>query len=186
VAGTGAPGTGSVLRADARFRRLPRPEYDIDARGIRPQTAATLAVLGAVLLSAAPFGAWLRVTRRAAATAEVEVVQEVLGRSLGGGGLLVALGLASFPVAALWLRSSRWSTRVAHGVVGAATVTVVALLLQLQGRIGAAASDAVEQAGFYDLTPGAGWGAWAGLVGAAVLLLSALYAALADHTEAHP
>lgn len=186
MTGTGDPEAGRLLRADARFTQLPRPEYDIDARGLRPQTAATIAIGGAVLVAAAPYGAWLRVTRRASATADIEVVQEVLGLDLSGGELLALLGLLSFAVGGLWLRPSRWSARVAHAIVGVTAVTAGVLLLQLQGRIGEATAAAIDQAGFYDLTPGAGWGAWAALVGATVLVLSSVYGAFTDPSEPGP
>ncbi|MBW3659118.1 MAG: hypothetical protein KY457_10805 [Actinobacteria bacterium] len=171
--------TGAVLRADARFTLLPRPDYDIDARGLRPGTAQALTALGGFLLLLAPFGAWLRVTRLADADADVEIVQEVLGTGLAGGTALVVLAALVLPSAALWRRRSPWLRRTAHALAAAAVIVVVAMLVQLQGRIRAASAAAVEQAGFYDLVPGAGWGAWAGATGAVVLLLASAYAAFA-------
>lgn len=173
-----AAGTGAVLRADARFTSLPRPGYDIDARGLRPGTAQALTVLGGLLLLLAPFGAWLRVTRLAAEDADPEIVQEVLGTGLAGGGALVVLALLVLPSAALW-RRSRWSRRTAHLLGAAAVVVVLAMLVQLQGRIRTAAVAAVEQAGFHDLLAGAGWGAWSAATGAVVLVLASAYAAFA-------
>jgi hypothetical protein len=169
-----------VLRADARFTRLPRPDYDIDAHGIRPGTASVLSVLGGLLLIAAPGGAWLRVTRLASDGAALEVVQEVAGWELTGGGFLVGLGLAALAGPLLWPRRSRWPRRVAHVTGIAAALTVAVLLLRLQSGIDAAALAAVEQAGFYDLVPGPGWGAWAAIVGVAVLAAASLLALLSD------
>lgn len=178
-----AAGTGAVLRADARFTSLPRPEYDIDARGLRPGSAQALTVLGGVMLALAPFGAWLRVTRLAAEEADPEIVQEVLGTGLTGGGALVVLALLVLPSAALWRRRSAWSRRAAHVLGAAAVAVVVAMLVQLQDRIRAASAAAVAQAGFHDLLPGAGWGAWAAATGAVVLVLASAYAAFAGAPE---
>lgn len=178
-----ARAAGTLLRADARFTLLARPDYDIDARGIRPGTAQTLTVLGGLLLLLAPFGAWLRVTRLAARGADVEVVQEVLGVDLTGGSLLVVFALLTLGSAGRWRRRSRWGRRAAHVLVGGSVVVVAAMLLQLQARIRDTSAAAVEQAGFYDLLPGAGWGAWAGATAAGALLLSSVYAALSDDPQ---
>lgn len=175
-----APAAGTLLRADARFTMLARPEYDIDARGIRPGTAQTLTVLGGLLMLLAPFGAWLRVTRLAAPDAEVEVVQEVLGVHLSGGSLLVVFALLTLGSASLWRRRSRWGRRTAHVLAGTSVGIIAAMLLQLQARIRDASAAAIDQAGFYDLLPGAGWGAWAGATAAGALLLASVYAALSD------
>jgi hypothetical protein len=183
VASTGAPDSGSVLRADATFTRLPRPDYDIDARGLQPASAASLALAGAVLLVTAPFGAWLRVTRQAAVDAEAEIVLEVLGRDLRGGAVLVLVSLAALSVAALRLHTPGWARRIPDIIVATATLTYGVLLLQLQGRIRAVATEGIAQAGFYDLVPGAGWGAWAGLIGTALLVLSAIFARFVDTTS---
>lgn len=169
-----------VLRADARFTRLPRPDYDIDGHGIRPGAASVLSVLGGLLLVAAPGGAWLRVTRLASDGAALEVVQEVAGWELTGGGFLIGLGLAALAGPLLWPRRSRWPRRLAHVTGLAAALTVTGLVLVLQSRIDEAALAAVDQAGFYDLVPGPGWGAWAGILGAAALAAASLLALLSS------
>lgn len=167
-----------VLRSDARFTRLPPPDHDLAGAGIRPGAAPALSVLGGVLLVAAPSGAWLRVTRLASERATLETVDEVLGWALPGGVLLLGLGLAVLAGPLLWTRPSRWARRLAHGTHLAAVATVLVLLLQLQSRIDAAAVAAVSTAGFHDLVPGPGWGAWAGIVGAGALAIASFLAAL--------
>lgn len=172
------PTQATVLRRDARFVTLPRPDYDADRGGIGRGTAPTLSAVGGLLLLAATFGAWLRVTRLAGPDAEVEVVHEVLGHGLSGGILLAVLGLGAIAATAAWFRTSRLIRQVAHAVVLTGAVTTTVLLATLQQRITATTVAAIEQAGFFDLNVGAGWGAWAGLIGAAALALSSAFAAL--------
>lgn len=169
----------TVLRRDSAFVTLPRPDHDLERGGIRRGAAPTLSAAGGVLLFAAAFGAWLRVTRLAAPGAEPELVHEVLGRDLTGGILLAVLGVAALVATAAWFRSSPRIRRAAHAVVLASAGTAVVLLFVLQGRIGDTTAAAIDQAGFFDLNVGVGWGAWAGLVAAAALALSSVFAALA-------
>lgn len=168
----------AVLRRDARFSTLRRPDHDLDRGGIRPGAAPTLSTAGGILLFAAAFGAWLRVTRLAASEAELEIAHEVLGRDLTGGFLLVVLGLGALAASAAWFRSSRRLRQAAHAVVLGGAGTVAVLLVSLQQRITDTTVAAIDQAGFFDLNVGAGWGAWAGLVGAGALALSSAFAAL--------
>lgn len=168
----------AVLRRDARFVTLPRPEYDADRGGIRRGTAPTLSTVGGLLLFAATFGAWLRVTRVPRPDAEFEVVHEVLGYGLSGGFLLAVLGVGAIVATVAWFRTSRRVRQVAHAVVLTGAVTTAVLLASLQQRITDTTVAAIEQAGFFDLNVGAGWGAWAGLIGAAALALSSAFAAL--------
>lgn len=177
----------AVLRRDSAFVTLPRPDHDLERGGIRRGAAPTLSSAGGILLFAAAFGAWLRVTRLAAPTGEPEIVHEVLGRDLTGGILLAVLGVAALVATAAWFRSSTRLRRAAHAVVLAGSATAVVLLFVLQDRIGDTTAAAIDQAGFFDLNVGAGWGAWAGLVAAAALALSSALAALAgppDHVSA--
>lgn len=169
----------AVLRRDSAFVTLPRPDHDLERGGIRRGAAPTLSLTGGVLLFAAAFGSWLRVTRLAAPGGEPEVVHEVLGRDLTGGILLAVLGVAALAATAAWFRSSTRVRRAAHAVVLAGAATAVVLLFVLQDRIGDTTAAAIERAGFFDLNVGAGWGAWAGLVAAAALALSSVFAALA-------
>lgn len=165
-----------VLRADARFARLPRPDYDLDALGVRPGAAATLGITGSLLLAAAPFGAWLRVTRVAAEDAPAEIVQEITALGLGGGWWLLAVaGLTLLSVSVRRLSRRRWVT---PALVTAAAVVVAALLLRLQSRIEQVAQDAVSQVGFHDLLAGVGWGTWAALLGLATVVLAGALGAL--------
>lgn len=168
----------AVLRRDATFVTLPRPDYDADRGGIRTGAAPTLSAIGGALLFAAAFGAWLRVTRLAGPDAEREIVHEVLGRDLTGGGLLAVLGIAALISTAAWFRSSRRLRQIAHGIVLAGAATATVLLLTLQNRIAQTTGAAIDQAGFFDLNVGAGWGAWAASIAAAALALSSAFAAL--------
>lgn len=173
----------AVLRRDARFVTLPRPDHDVDREGVRAGTAPTLSVIGGALLFASAFGAWLRVTRLAGPEAEAEIVHEVLGRDLAGGVLLAILGIGALIATAGWFRTSRRVRRAAHAVVLTGAVTATVLLATLQGRITDLTLAAIDQAGFFDLNVGAGWGAWAAIVAAAALGLSSAFAALSGPPE---
>lgn len=167
-----------LLDPDARFARLPRPSYDPDATGVRTGAAATLALVGGVLVAVSPSGAWLRVTRVAVEGAQPRVFDEALGSDLGLGAWVAVLGAAAVIASRGWRRGGRLLRRTAHGVVlAAAAVTGVALLV-LQNRIDDTTAQAIERAGFFDLTISVGWGAWAAMIGAAALLLASACAAL--------
>lgn len=181
VSGDGG-GTG-ILDVDARFVHLPRPSYEPDEQGIRPGSAATLSMLGGALVGSSTFGTWLRVTRLPSDTASPEIVQDVLGRDLGFGAGLLLLGLLAVGVAPLWKRNGRLLRRVAHGTTLATVVAVGWTLAVLQGRIGAHTDQAIADAHFFGLNAGAGWGGWAGFVGAGALLLASALAALAGPAD---
>lgn len=176
----------AVLRRDAAFVTLPRPDYDADRGGIRSGAAPTLSAVGGLLLFAAAFGSWLRVTRLATADAELQVVHEVMGRELTGGILLALLGIGALLATAGWFRPQRRIRQVAHGIVLAAAVTAAVLLLGLQGRIADTTAAAIDQGGFVDLNVGTGWGAWAALVAACALGLSSAFAALIGPPTSSP
>ena len=176
----------AVLRRDAAFVTLPRPDYDADRGGIRSGVAPTLSAVGGVLLFAAAFGAWLRVTRLANADAEAQVVHEVLGRDLAGGILLAVLGVGALVATAGWSRPQQRLRQVTHGVVLAGAATAAVLLFGLQGRIADTTAAAIDQAGFFDLNVGAGWGAWAALIAACALALSSAFAALVGPPASSP
>lgn len=167
-----------LLDPDARFASLPRPSYDPDATGVRIGAAITLSLVGGVLVAASPFGAWLRVTSVTSEGAEPRIAYEAMGFDLGLGAWVALLGAAAIVAGRGWRRGGRLSRRVAHGVVlSAAVVTGIAVLV-LQDRIDDATIQAIDRAGFFDLTVGVGWGAWAAVVGAAALLLASVCAAL--------
>lgn len=176
----------AVLRRDAAFVTLPRPDYDADRGGIRVGAAPTLSAAGGLLLFAAAFGAWLRVTRLANADAEAQIVHEVLGRDLTGGILLAVLGVGALVATAAWFRPQRRVRQIAHGIVLAGAATAAVLLFALQGRIGNTTAAAIDRAGFFDLNVGAGWGAWAALVAACALALSSAFAALVGPPASSP
>lgn len=176
----------AVLRRDAAFVTLPRPDYDADRGGIRSGAAPTLSAVGGLLLSAAAFGSWLRVTRLANADAEAQVVHEVMGRDLAGGILLAVLGIGAVIATAGWFRRHRRVRQVAHGIVLAGAATAGVLLIGLQSRIADTAAAAIDQAGFFDLNVGAGWGAWAALIAACALALSSAFAALVGPPASSP
>lgn len=167
-----------LLDPDARFAHLPRPDYDPDATGIRTGAAVTLSLFGGVLVAVSPFGAWLRVIRVAAEGGRRQLIHELLGVDLGLGVWVALFGVAALVAGRAWHRGGRLWRRVAHAVVlAAAAVTGIALLL-LQARIGDATTEAIEQAGFFNLTVGVGWGAWAAITGAVALVLASVCAAL--------
>ncbi|MPY78483.1 MAG: hypothetical protein GEV04_08305 [Actinophytocola sp.] len=167
-----------LIDPDARFAHLPRPSYDPDVTGVRTGAAVTLSLVGGALVALSRFGAWLRVTHVPFEGARPRILYEALGFDLSLGAWVAPLGAAAVIAARAWHRGRRLLRRTAHGVVlTAAAVTGVALLL-LQGRIDDATAQAIERAGFFDLTVGVGWGAWAAVVGAAVLLLASACAAL--------
>lgn len=167
-----------LLDPDARFAHLPRPDYDPDATGIRPGVAVTLSLLGGILVAVSPSGAWLRVIRVAAEGGRRQLIHESLGFDLGLGVWVALLGVAALVAGVAWYWGGRLLRRVAHAVVlAAAAVTGIALLL-LQARIGDATAEAIQQAGFFNLTVGVGWGAWAAITGAAALVLASVCAAL--------
>lgn len=168
-----------LLDPDARFARLPRPSYDPDDAGIRPGAPVALSLVGGVLVAVSPFGAWLRVTRVATEEAPPTLIHESLGFDVGLGVWVALLGFASVVASVAWYRGGRLLRRAAHVVVlTAAAVTGIALML-LQGRIDDATAQAIARAGFYDLTAGVGWGAWAAVAGASALVLASVCAALA-------
>lgn len=170
------------LDPDARFASLEAPGYDPDAQGIRRGVAPTLSVLGGVLVMVSPLGAWLRVTRIPAEGAAPEVIHQELGRDLGPGIVVGVLGLAAVLAAALWNRRAKPMRRLAHLPVLAAAVMAGVALLVLQGRIGDASTAAIAQPNFFDLNAGAGWGAWAAIFGAALLLLASTFGLSTDNT----
>lgn len=175
-------GTG-IMDVDARFVHLPRPSYEPDDQGIRPGSAVTLSVLGGALVASSTFGTWLRVTRLPSDTAPPEIVQDLLGRHLGLGAGLLVLGLLAVGMAPLWKRNGRLLRRVAHGITLATVVAVGWTLAVLQGRIGAHTEQAIADGHFFDLNAGAGWGGWAGFIGAGALLLASALAALAGPAD---
>lgn len=177
--------TARILDPDARFVRLPPPSYDPDNRGVRRGVAPTLSAVGGTLVAASAFGAWLRVTRLGSEAGELKVVEEVLGHRVGPGLVLLVLAVIATGAAVLWNRPALLR-RVGH-VVTLATVAIAGVaLLTLQRQIAAATDRAIADAQFFDLNAGAGWGAWAALVGAAALLLASVFAALAETDHAAP
>ncbi len=179
--GSGVRRTG--LPPDARYLRLPRPAYQPHPYGVRPGAASALAVAGGLLLAAAPFGAWLRVT---GGGNPVEVVSEQLGWDLYAGPVLLLAGAAAVAVGPLWRRPSRAVHRVATGVAAVAAVAVAVMLVRLQSLVGDAAETAVVDASRPDVTSGAGWGAWAGVAGAASLATAVVLATLARSERRKP
>lgn len=182
----GAVAQPRLLDPDARFASLAAPGYDPDAQGIRRGVAPTLSVLGGVLVMVSPLGAWLRVTRIAAEGAAGEVVHQELGRDIGPGIVVGVLGLTAALAAALWNRRAKSLRRLAHLPVLAAAVMAGVALLVLQGRIGDATVAAIAQPNFFDLNAGVGWGAWAAIFGAALLLLASTFGLFTDNREKAP
>jgi len=175
-----------LLDPDVRFARLPRPGYDPDAAGIRAGSAVMLSVVGGALVAVSPFGAWLRVTRVAFEEARPGLIHQTLGLDLGLGVWIAVLGVAALVASRAWHRGGRLLRQAAHLVVlAAAVVTGIALLL-LQAEINEATARAIEQAGFFNLTVGVGWGAWAALTGAAALVLASVCAAFTAPVEGKP
>lgn len=172
------PAAPRILDPDARFVRLARPSYDPDDRGVRTGAAPTLSVVGGVLVAASVFGAWLRVTRLGSDGGELSVVREVMGIEIAPGIAVLVLAILAVAGAGAWNRRSRKIRIAAHVVTLAAAVTAGAALLLLQRHIAAATQTAIQDAGFFDLNAGAGWGAWAALLGAAALLLASVFGLL--------
>lgn len=180
------PATPRILDPDARFVRLARPSYDPDDRGVRTGAAPTLSIVGGVLIAASVFGAWLRVTRLGSDGGELSVVREVLGVDMGPGIAILVLAIFAIAGAAAWNRRSRKIRIAAHLVTLAAAATTGAGLLLLQRHIATATQTAIQDAGFFDLNAGAGWGAWAALLGAAALLLASVFALLRQPDPTSP
>lgn len=172
-----------VLDPESSFSGLPRPGYDPDVRGIRRGVAPTLSVIGGVLVAVSPFGAWLRVTGVPAEGAATRVLGEQMGRDIGSGLAITVFGVGAVVAMALWNRRSTLYRGLAHLLVVVAAVVTGVALLALQGRIGEATARAIQQAGFFELDAGVGWGAWAALVGAALLVLASAFAFLTDREE---
>lgn len=175
---SGEPVPAGMLRDDARFNRLALPSYSLDAMGVRAGVAPALSLAGGALLLVAPAGAWLRVTRVASPAAPMELVTEVLGAELSGGPVLWLTAAAAIAATAAWRSRRRVLRAAGHAAVLSAAAVAGGLLVQLQVRIGDAAAAAIEQPAFHDLVAGVGWGAWAAAVGAACLVLSAVFAFL--------
>lgn len=180
----GEQGTATRLDADAAFTRLPRPAHDADPPGVRPGSERVPAVVGLVLLAAAPFGAWIRVTEAATPEAAPTSVTEVLGIDLALGWLLVAAAVGAL-VAAVALGRGRGlhGTAVVAGLV--AVVLPAVFLVRVQADLDRAIDQAIAQADVATRTVELGWGGWAAMVGAGALALAVLMGVLSriEHTR---
>lgn len=178
-------GNARRLSADAAFVRLPRPVYDPDVYGVRPGAERVAGVLAAVLLLAAPTGAWLRVTSSAAPDDAAVVEAAVLGTTFGVGRTLTLAGVLAV-LCVLLLGHGRRRHRIGLGA-GVGAVAIVAIqAAHLQSRIGAEVTTAIASADVSVRTVGVGWGAWSGLAGAALLALALQLAHLARIEQRRP
>lgn len=180
------PRQGTAVRLDdgAAFTRLPRPDHDADGAGLRPGSQRVPATVGAVLLLAAPFGAWTRVVEATVAGAD-PVVDERLGLAQDAGWLLVVAAVAAVLAVVLLARPGRWQA-AGLGAGGLAVVLPVAVLLGAQADLDATVQAAIARADVASRGVTLGWGGWAAMVGAAAMAVAILVAVLLRLEHSRP